>query len=42
MVVDPFTGTKKGTGERGTEWEEAGELKDCFNGDANFVILEGL
>ena len=22
LVVDPFTGTKKGTVERGTEWEE--------------------
>ena len=25
LVVDPFTGTKKGTVERGTEWEEAAE-----------------
>ena len=22
LVVDPFTGTKKGTVERGTQWEE--------------------
>ena len=22
LVVDPFTGTKKGKAERGTEWEE--------------------
>ena len=22
LVVNPFTGTKKGTVERGTEWEE--------------------
>ena len=25
LVVDPFTGTKKGTVERGTEWEEVTE-----------------
>ena len=25
LVVDPFTGTKKGTVERGTQWEEVAE-----------------
>ena len=25
LVVDPFTGTKKGTVERGTKWEEVAE-----------------
>ena len=25
LVVDPFTGTKKGIVETGTEWEEAAE-----------------
>ena len=25
LVVDPFTGTKKGTVERRTEWEEVAE-----------------
>ena len=25
LVVDPFTGTKKGTLERGTQWEEVAE-----------------